>query len=424
VRHKKFFAVASAALIIVVATFLLAPAALAAGKYKSVHRFDGGKEGGYPTTRLTFDQAGNLYGTAFSGGANGAGSVFKLTPNADGSWAESTLYSFPSGANNYAAGVVFDQAGNLYGTTTGGKSGNGAVFELIPNPDGSWSEKTLYSFMGGSDGSSPNGPLIFDADGNIYGVTFAGGSEGNGTVFELTPNLDGSWTENTLYSFSIKGGGYPETGVIFDADGNLYGTLWTGGKCGPWGCGVVYKLSRNADGSWTESVLHKFCSLKKCRDGENPYAGLTFDRAGNLYGTTYGGGAHGKGVVFEMTPNSDGTWTETVLHHFTGGKDGASPYNSGVIFDQTGNLYGTAFKGGTLSDCDGKGCGVVFKLAPNSSGGWTETVVHAFAGRPGANPVGGLMFDALGNLFGTTSGSANWGSCSGARCGSVFEITP
>ncbi len=423
-KYKKFLGAASAVLMTIIAIFLLTSGASAAGKYNSLHKFDGGKEGGYPTTRLTFDQAGNLYGTAFSGGAHGAGSVFKLAPNADGSWTESTLYSFPSGANNYAAGVVFDQAGNLYGTTTGGKNGSGSVFELTPNTDGTWSEKTLYDFGGDADGWGPNGPLVFDANGNLYGVTFSGGTPGPGTVFKLTPKLDGSWSKSTLYSFNIKGGGYPETGVIFDASGNLYGTLWTGGKCGPWGCGAVYKLTPNSDGSWTETVLHEFCSVKKCRDGENPYASLISDQAGNLYGTTYGGGSHGQGVVFQLTLNSDGTWTETVLHNFTGAKDGASPYNAALIFDQAGNLYGTAFKGGNLSACNGGGCGVVFKLSPNSSGGWTETVLHAFAGHPGANPVGGLIFDETGNLFGTTSGSANWGGCSGTRCGSVFEITP
>jgi uncharacterized repeat protein (TIGR03803 family) len=430
-NYKKFLGAASAALIIVIlVTLVLSPGAWAQNKYKTLYKFKGGKDGVYPTGRLIFDAAGDVYGTTESGGAYGIGTVFELTPNPDGSWTKKVLHHFTGGkdgASPYAGGVSFDQAGNLYGTTSyGGTSGGGTVFELSPNPDGSWSESVLYAF--GADGWGTNGPLTIDAGGNLYGVQFAGGSGacgvGCGSVFELSPNSDGSWTKSRLHTFNGKDGSNPETGVIFDAAGNLYGTTVTGGKCVEWGCGVVYKLTPNSDGTWSESLLYRFCTLTNCRDGQSPYSTLTFDQAGNLYGSTTSGGAHGMGTVFELSPNSDGSWTEKVLHHFTGGRDGADVYGAGVVLDHAGNLYSATFQGGNLSDCDGAGCGVAFKLAPNSTGGWHETVLHAFAGHPGANPVSGLTFDTAGNLYGTTSGSENWGQCSGKRCGSVFEITP
>jgi uncharacterized repeat protein (TIGR03803 family) len=417
---KRFLGAGSAALLrVILVALVLAPGAWAQSKYKTLHKFKGGKDGIYPTGRLISDAAADIYGTTESGGANGLGTVFELIPNQDGSWAEKVLH----GASPYAGGVTLDQTGNLYGTTSyGGTYGSGTVYKLAPNLDGSWSESVLYSF--GSDGWGTNGPLSIDPAGNLYGVQFGGGNQscgvGCGSVFELSQKPDGSWTESTLYKFSGTDGSNPETGVIFDAAGNLYGTTVTGGNCVEWGCGVVYKLIPNTNGTWSETVLYKFCSLTKCRDGESPYARLSLDQAGNLYGTTTVGGAHGLGTVYELIPNQDGSWTENVLHHFTGG----NPYGSGVVLDQAGNLYGTTYQGGSFNNCNGAGCGVVFKLAPNSKGGWQETVLHNFAGHPGANPVGGPTFDASGNLIGTTSGSTNWGECSANTCGSVFEITP
>ena len=429
--HKKLLGAASAALMIIIAiTLVLAPAAWAQSKYKTLYKFKGGKDGVYPTGRLIFDQAGSFYGTTSNGGAHGLGTVFELVPGQGGSWTEKVLHHFTGGndgANPIAGGVSFDPAGNLYGTTSyGGEYGSGTVYKLAPNSDGSWSESVLYSF--GADGWGTNGPLSIDAAGNLYGVQFAGGSGacgfGCGSVFELSPNSDGTWTEKTIHSFNGKDGSNPETGVIFDAAGNLYGTTVTGGKCVEWGCGVIYKLTPNSDRTWSESVLYSFCSLANCHDGQSPSATLIFDQAGNVYGTTSNGGAHGLGTVFELVPGQGGSWTEKVLHHFTGGKDGSNPYNASVNLNEAGSVFGTTFQGGNLSDCNGAGCGVVFKLAPNSNGGWNETVLHAFAGHPGANPVTGLTFDAAGNLYGTTSGSTNWGQCSAKTCGSVFEITP
>jgi len=413
-NYKRFLGAASAALMIIVAIFVLASAAGAQVKYKTLHRFTGGKDGNAPYAGLVFDAAGNLYGTTYLGGAHGYGTVFKLTHNPNGTWTESVLHSFAGGAEGsypYAA-VIFDAAGNLYGTASDGiPYGPGAVFKLTPNADGTWTETVIHAF---TDGDLPLSPLVFDAQGNLYGTT---DWSNWGFVYKLTPNSDGTWTESLPYSF--KGppddGGHPQTSMIFDAAGNMYGTTFWGGsgKCVTNGCGTVFKLSPNSDRTWTESVLHSFAGD---RDGANPPESLVFDALGNLYGATVYGtyyqscGNKMCGTVFELTPNSDGTWTENILHGFTGGKDGGNP-NGYLVFDAAGNLYGTAGSGGA-------GYGVVFKLTPNSNGGWKETVLHGFKDTPGAYPSSGLIFDGAGNLYGTTVGD-------GAKTfGSVFEITP
>jgi uncharacterized repeat protein (TIGR03803 family) len=419
------------ALLIAVATLAWAGGA-AASTYNIIHRFTWAQN---PLGSLTFDAAGNLYGTTVSGGGkgcggSGCGAVWKLKPNPSGTWTVSILHVFkgPDGANP-GAGLIFDAAGNLYGTTgAGGDStacpnGCGVVFKLKPNPDGTWTESVLHSFAGGTDGASPAGlaGLIFDATGNLYGTTFYGGSDssscfygGCGVAFKLKPNHDGSWTESIVHTFVGADGTNPSAGLIFDAAGNSYGTTWQGGASSlctePGGCGVVFRLKPNPDGSWTESVLHSFGGV----DGSFGSAGLIFDTAGNLYGMTYVacGGCGEGGTVFELQPNPDGTWTESVLHSFTGGADGSFP-TGGLIFDAAGNLYGTTSEGG--AHFGSEGYGVVFKLAPTSSG-WSETVLHTFLG-VGENPAAPVIFDPAGNLYGTTERGSPWD-------GLVFEIKP
>jgi uncharacterized repeat protein (TIGR03803 family) len=417
-------------------TLVFAPGAWATGKYKSLHRFSGRPEGSQPVAGLVFDAAGSLYGTTYAGGASNSGTVFKLTPKPGGGWSESVLYSFcplmDCGDGAGPIGVLlFDPLGNLYGTTfSGGNAGSGVVFKLTPHPDGSWSESVLYKFRGGQDGNYPDCGLVFDQAGNLYGTTTYGGTAFyHGTVFKLTPNPDGSWTESVIHSFTDQNGSMPHAGVIFDAVGNLYGTTVYGGnhvgQCSGSGCGVVFELTPNLDQTWSETVLYAFTGGK---DGDYPNSGLIFDQAGNLYGAATGGGhltqckvsgGSGCGVVFELTPNPDQPWTESVLHSFSGGRKGINP-DSSLVFDSAGSLYGTTIFGGDLSLCKGLvlGCGVVFKLAPNSHGGWSETVLHRFYDHPGASPYAGVTFDAAGNLYGTTSGSG------GTTLGSVFEITP
>jgi uncharacterized repeat protein (TIGR03803 family) len=428
-NYKRFLGAASAALMIIIAILMLAPGAGAASKYKTLYKFSGGKDGKYPQASLIFDQAGNLYGTTLEGGDQGSGTVFKLTPNADGSWRESVLYSFCSRTNCGdgklpEASLIFDQAGNLYGTTfVGGAHGSGALFQLVPNADGSWRESVLYSFCSRTncgDGLWPHASLIFDQAGNLYSTTEQGGAHNVGTVFKLTPNADGSWRESVLYSFcsrtNCRDGEVPVAGLIFDQAGNLYGTTFIGGADGS---GALFQLVPNADGSWRESVLYSFCSRANCGDGEVPVAGLIFDQAGNLYSTTEQGGAENEGTVFKLAPTADGSWRESVLHTFCSRTcgDGAFPTYA-MTFDHAGNLYGTTNYGGDLSCNSGNGCGVVFKLVPNSNGGWKETVLHTFFDHPGAYPLAGVIFDPAGNLYSTSSGDGS------TTFGSVFEITP
>jgi uncharacterized repeat protein (TIGR03803 family) len=393
---------------------VLMPGAWAQGKYKTLHKFTGVRNGSQPVAGLIFDKAGNLYGTTCCGGhsAHGSGTVFKLTPHSDGKWTESVLYSFSGGSDGGVplSGVIFDRAGNLYGTTTdGGDSKRGVVYELTPSNNG-WTEKVLHSFSGGdSDGSYPTGGLIFDSSGNLYGTANRGGGpRGLGVVFQLTPQSDGTWTENILHEFRSKDGAYPAAGLVFDAAGNLYGTTSNGGTAN---LGVAFELTP-ANGQWTISILHNFTGS----DGSEPaYGALLLDTAGNLYGATFAGGTHGYGAVFKLA-QLQGKWKETVIHGFAN-RDGAAP-TGGLTFDSAGNLYGTASAGGNLNRCSGKGCGVAFKLVPNGNGGWTETKLWVFQNRVASLPNGTMIFDAAGNLYGTTSGD------SATTFGTVFEIGP
>jgi uncharacterized repeat protein (TIGR03803 family) len=426
-NYKRFFGAASAALMIVIAIFILAPGACAQSEYKTLHAFMDGTDGARSFGGLVLDEAGHLYGTTQNGGTNELGTVFELTPNTDGTWTETVLYRFTAGSDGAGpgAGLILDQAGNLYGTTRGGGGGGGTVFKLTPNIDGTWTETVLYSF--GTDGFDPDKGLTFDGAGNLYGTTSEGGEYNGGTVFELTPNADGSWKEALLHSFkrvSLSEAAVPSE-LTIDHEGNLYGATLFGGNrryCRGNGCGVVFKLTANADGSWTESVLYRFTGRN---NGALPWARLTFDQAGNLYGTTIDGGRnplgchsqYGCGVVFKLTLSADGSWTESVPYRFTGGKNGGAPF-AGVTFDQAGNLYGTANEGGNLNYCDGLGCGVVFKLTLGSDGKWRNRVLHGFTARPGALPFAEVIFDAAGNLYSTTSGYFL------TSYGSVFEITP
>ncbi len=401
----------------------MAPAAWAQSTYKTLYKFKGAKDGSQPVTDLVFDTTGNLYGTTEYGGANQAGTVFKLTPSSGGGWTESVLYSFCGQSNctdgkNPVAGLIFDAVGNLYGTTSGDgvDSSNcynvycGVVFELTPTSGGGWTESVLHSFTGGPDGGAPLAGLIFDATGNLYGTTWEGADYklcygGCGVVFELTPGSAG-WTESVLHTFTNKldGSSSWAAPLIFDSVGNLYGEAWNGGK---YGYGNAFKLTPNGDGTWTEDVLHQFQGGK---DGAEPQGGLIFDAAGQLYGVTRDYWS-GYGIVFKLTPNSDGTWTKHTLHQFTGGKDGANPF-AGLTSDKAGDLYGTTISGGA------DGYGVVFKLTPTSTGGWTYRVLHSFKDAPGSNPQGALVVDGAGNLYGTTFGDG------GKTFGSVYEITP
>ena len=249
-------------------------------------------------------------------------------------------------------------------------------------------EQVLYSFNdNGTDGLNPVAGVISDGAGNLYGTTGYGGAYGFGAVFELTPGSGGTWTEIVLHSFNNKDGDNPYSGLIFDTSGNLYGTTVWGGA---YGGGTVFELTPGSGGTWTETVLHSFKDSGK--DGNSPYASLIFDASGDLYGTTSEGGTYvSGGTVFQLTPGTNGKWTEKVLHSFVdNGRDGLNP-NAGLIFDTAGNLYGTTYNGGSAA-----GRGTVFRLTPGNKGKWTEKVLHSFNGKDGSYPAAGLISIRLG----------------------------
>jgi uncharacterized repeat protein (TIGR03803 family) len=346
------------------------------------------------------------------------------------------LHAFTGSPDGLApeSDLIMDAHGNLYGTTYAGGTGAceygcGTVFELSPNSTGGYTEHILHSFEGPlMDGQQPMAPLTFDAQGNLYGTTLSGGQSvtaASGTVFKLAPNADGTWTETILHSFNggLLGGtdgGEPQAGLVFDTAGNLYGTTAGGGTgigcAGGNGCGTVFELTPLASGGWGETILHNFTNDHQ--DGWNPYAKLIMDRLGNLYGTTFVGGAAGGGTVFRLSRTEDG-WQESILYSFSCGADGCSPY-SGVVFDAAGNLYGTTVGGGNES-----GDGVVYKLSRNAAGEWVQTVLHAFmGGGDGSYAYGNPILDASGNVYGTTlDGGGDNGTCP-AGCGILYKLAP
>jgi uncharacterized repeat protein (TIGR03803 family) len=309
----------------------------------TLYSFPGGPAGYLPTSPLLRDSAGNLYGETFRGGdlacANGAGCgvVFKLDVNGN----ESVLHAFTGGADGaYPTGtLVRDSAGNLYGTAESGgdlscdgPSGCGTVFKLDP----AGRLTVLYTFTGGNDGSSPGGGVIRDAAGNLYGTTsFGGGASNGGTIFKLDP----AGNETVLFRFGAKSQGRdPVAGLFRDATGNLFGTTYEGGTSYLTGFGTVFKL----DSKGKETVLHTFAPTG---DGAYPYAGVV-PYGEDLYGMTTGGGAYQYGTVFKL----DKSGNETLLYSFAGGTDGRYPNSSGLIHDGLGNLYSTTENGGDAND--------------------------------------------------------------------------
>jgi len=263
----------------------------------------------------------------------------------------------------------------------------------------------------------PTRPVIFDSTGNLYGTTLGGGANNGGTIFKLAPSTAGLWTETVLYSFCSLANcadGRGPVSVAFDAAGNLYGSTYFGGQsCAGTasGCGVVFKLSPSSGDGWNESVLFSFSGS----NGQEPNPVSFLDSLGNLYGTTYVGGADDAGVVFQLSPTTSGQWTETILHTFSGFLDGAWA-QSPLISDSSGNIYGTTVAGGYESVARGAGYGTIFKLS-NSTSGWTETVLHHFSGPDGQAPFGGLVRDSDGVFCGTTTSGAEF------NAGLVFQLS-
>jgi uncharacterized repeat protein (TIGR03803 family) len=376
--------------------------------YTVLYSFKGGRDGAFPFAGLVRDSAGNLYGTTVGAQEGGLpGSVFKVNPSVG----FTLLHSFKYGGASRPGTLVRDSAGNLYGTTIVWGTSPSTIFKLTKT--GSFSVLHTFTAGSGSGGSGEGGTLTLDSVGNLYGTgadNSACGGHGCGFIFKLDP----SGNETVLHYFpGGKRGTGPNGGLIRDAAGNLYGTTAAGG--GPGNHGVVFKL----DPAGNETVLYAF---KGEPDGSHPNGGLIRDAAGNFYGTTLWGGkgncqGMSCGVVFKLDTNG----TETVLYSFSGVPDGGNPV-AGLVMDSAGNLYGTTATGGAPG-CLYYACGVVFKL--NQLG--KETVLHTFDhlnGAPGFGPEAGVIRDSAGNLYGTASLGGNLNDCQGEGCGVVFKITP
>jgi len=320
------------------------------------------------------------------------------------------IFSFEEDEGEYAdTDLETDNAGNIYGTTVlGGDFGSGTVFQLSRTPNG-WVHTVLYSFTGGADGDEPYKGVTIDRRGNLYGTAVTGGAGscegGCGVVYKLTNN-GGTWTQTVVHAFTggTDGSG-PGARVTVDQDGNLYGMAPTGGE---FGLGTIYKIRRIPQGGWNFSVLHTFTGG---RDGATGSAGRMILRDGRLYGAVTVGGRFGSGIVFKLNPAGVGERDLRVLYSFRGQPDGSFPYGA-IIFDQAGNIYGTTYYGGV------NGIGSVYKLSPQPSGEWAEEVLYSFhEGRDGNSPISNLVFDAVGNLYGTTSEG-------GLGSGTIFKLSP
>jgi hypothetical protein len=430
----------------------LVSAASAEWKEKVLYSFQGGASAGsVPAGGVVFDEQGNLYVATTDGGppscapiGSACGTVYQLSPPAKKGdpWTATLIRMFAGKGSNDASvptgGLILDGAGNLYGVTGYGGTGDcvlvgvpagcGTVYELSPpaQKGGAWTETILYSFPSSKEGYLPNGNLVFDSAGNLYGATMFGGGHGTtcdtfyqycGAVFRLSPpkTKGGKWTEKTLHGFrSGTDGANPNGGLVLDRKGRIYGTTFgggnEGGQCGAGGCGTAFELNPPTmkGGAWTERVLHRF----EFSAGEaNPSAGMTFDGGGHLYGTTVG-------TVFRLAPPSKKSdrWKETILYTFN--QDAFGPLDA-PIFDQSGNLYGTTYSGDTFS-------GTVFRLKPpgRKGGPWSFSILYGFTGSPdGAQPASNLTLDAHGKLYGTTQ-KGGTGTCSFYGCGTVFEASP
>jgi len=387
--------------------------------YQVIHYFGGGESGANPWAGLVRDRAGNFYGTTPNGG-NEYGDVFKLS-KVGSNWLLTPLHDFEGdtdGAGPYSS-LVIGPDGNLYGATVAGGINDtccGTVFKLTPPATVCkttlcpWTETILYRFQGGNDGQGVYGGITFDQAGNIYGTTTNGGGNGCtgpgcGTVFKLT-NSQGQWTESIIHRFDQAGDGIePLATVTIDQAGNLYGTTAGGGSAG---YGTVYELSPNGSG-WTERVLYSF---QNGADGRKPTGAVVFDAAGNLYSNTYNGGSGGGGTIFELTPSGN-NWTFNLLYSFVTAFNNGGPWAT-LVMDSAGSFYGTTY-------ASGHGDGSVFKLTP-SNGGWIETDLRDFGYTDGSTSFGSVVLDPSGNAYGVAYEGGNSRNCTGG-CGLVWQIT-
>lgn len=398
---------------------LALPCADAAATFQVIHTFTDGADGGTPYAGLITDGKGNLYGTTSLGGKSGScfpqyagcGTVFQLSPSKSG-WKFKTLYTFQGGKDGQGpmGEILLAPDGSLYGTTVGGgksgcPSGCGSVFNLQPAKK-TWTETVLYEFHRNHDAFYPTGKLAMDSSGNLFGTTYLAGSS-PGTIYQLT-NSGGQWSENIVWSFTGKAdGGNPYSGVIIGANGTLLTTTIAGGLNEE---GTVDALTKSGS-TWSEQTLYAFGEGDTT--GVVPYAGLLLLPSGVLIGATECGGAHNGGTVFSLAESADG-WNIAPVHSFRSQSCGNGP-SASLVMDAAGNLYGT-----TPGD-EAVNYGTVFKLIPKGDR-WVIKILHTFTGgSDGGTPMGTLLLDSAGNIYGTT---VRGGSPANGGYGVVFEITP
>lgn len=384
----------------VLSALLMAARPAQAQTENALWNFTGTPDGANPYGGVTLNN-GNFYGTTFGGGLYGFGAVYELQPNGTGGYNESVLYSFCPASPSCTDGeypafgtLLFDSSGNLYGTTfEGGANGFGVVFKLTPSGS-TWTYDVLYSFGAVPDAQNPINGLIADGSGNIYGTAYNGGGGNNGAVFELSPNSGGGWTEQVAAPINSLDGG-----LAINAAGDIFGTTAT----------TVFELKPNGSGGFVLSTLFTFNPADATTQGSDPNGTVVLDSKGNIYGTTVSGGKNSDGAVYKLTLGTKGTYTEKLLYSF--GSNGINPY-SGVVFDASGNLYGTTKAGGKDS------AGIVYELAVNAAGtAYAEKNVQTFIGENGAVPYAGVLYSG-GYLYGTTY----YGGADGN--GMVYVVNP
>lgn len=441
-RRSRWHAKDSRVIAFILATWTLI-GTITAQTGSTLYSFTGGYDGSSPVTNLVLDKSGNLYGSTIQGGVGpcafpflGCGTIFELTPVRH-TWRFQLLYSFQGGNDGAEPSTLaFDTNGNLYGTTFFGGSaglGCGTIFELKPSAIG-WHKIILYRFACGADGGSPNGPLVMDFDGNIFGTTAAGGDPkcSCGTVFELKkPSVvdqeQGQWSEVVLHAFvgtdganpmygltlappNLCHGGLPGYECLFGTTPNIGDDFETGG--------TIFELLRGTDSSWNFQVI--------VGAAMQPGGPLVFDEVGTLYGIAAKGG-YRIGCVFQLTPTgaSQDGWIFTTIYSFgEHNPDGFSSWYQGLSWDKSGNLYGATWLGGEGDN------GTVFRLSRRVDGAWYESDLYSLpGGAEGAEPYDGVVVDSNGNIYGTTAAGGDL-SCPraflgpGSGCGVVFQVSP
>lgn len=408
-RYQRLRVLASGAGALTIAALSLFCSASATSTQHVVYSFTGGVDGGNAATSVAFAPSGKAIVTTVQGGADGCGTVDRLTPS-QGAWTSRTLWTFTCGADgkNPHGGVTLDAAGDIFGTTVAGGSGGicvgdgcGVVYRIAAR--GGF--RVIYNFTGGNDGFGPGNPVALDTHGNIYGDAPDGGAHGVGVVYQLSYRR-GSWKQKVIHAFTGRDDGAVGSlgPLLVDSAGDIFGVTEIGGFHQ---AGNAFKITPNANGTWTFTVLYAF---KGAPDAAFPYGGLISDASGDLYGTTYYGGTSGNGAVYELMPRSSGRYAERVLYSFSGGADGGNPTTT-LMFDSAGDLVGTTTAGG--GSC---GCGVIFKLDHVTG---LESVLHTFGSSrtDGQSPLYGLTADTNGDLFTATVGGGSFGQ------GAVFGMS-